>query len=103
MMFVILFVTCSLRPAGAQELARAIEGFEERLVTIESNVHKEILALKGSAEALHASSGGGGGSGSGGGVAGKGGRVDVDSRLRGLEDGVAAILAKLNSSVLKSK
>lgn len=36
----------------AKEFARAIEGFEERLVAVESNVQKEIMAIKSIAESL---------------------------------------------------
>ena len=39
-----------------QEFARAIEGFEERLVSVENNVHKEISAIKSIAETLLLSS-----------------------------------------------
>lgn len=40
----------------SQEFARAIEGFEERLVSVENNVHKEISAVKSVAETLLQSS-----------------------------------------------
>lgn len=40
----------------AKEFARAIEGFEERLVSVENNVHKEISAIKSIAETLLQSS-----------------------------------------------
>mmetsp|Transcript_718 Transcript_718/g.1239 ORF Transcript_718/g.1239 Transcript_718/m.1239 type:complete len:134 (-) Transcript_718:251-652(-) len=40
----------------AKEFARAIEGFEERLVSVENNVHKEISAIKSIAETLLKSS-----------------------------------------------
>lgn len=35
-----------------QEFARAIEGFEERLVSVETSVQKEIMAIKTIAETL---------------------------------------------------
>ena len=36
----------------AKEFARVIEGFEERLVSVENNVHKETMAIKSIAESL---------------------------------------------------
>lgn len=36
----------------AKEFARAIEGFEERLVSVESNVQKEIMSIKSIAESI---------------------------------------------------
>ena len=57
----------------AKEFARAIEGFEERLVSVEGTVQKEIMSIKTIAESLlhaaqaqsspHASGGHGGGGG----------------------------------------
>ena len=39
----------------AKEFARAIEGFEERLVSVETTVQKEIMAIKTIAESLKTS------------------------------------------------
>jgi hypothetical protein len=64
-----------------------IEGFEERLLSVENNVHKEIMAIKGIAESLTSSSG----------ATRKEDRSAVDERLNSLENGVDAILKKLDT------
>jgi hypothetical protein len=74
-----------------QEFARAIEGFEERLLSIENNVHKEITAIKSIAESLSSSSR----SSAFGFPASNG--TDVEKRLAALENGVGMIINKLDA------
>ncbi len=81
----------------AKELARAIEGFEERLVTIESNVHKEILSLKAIAESIQRSPTKTVPSAS------QQLAPELDLRLRGLEESIAVIISRLNIPPIKSK
>lgn len=46
----------TLKICFSQEFARAIEGFEERLLSVEMNVQKEIVQIKNIAESLLAAS-----------------------------------------------
>lgn len=63
-----------------------IEGFEERLLSVENNVHKEIMAIKGIAESLTTSSG----------ATRRDDKSIVEERLTTLETGVDNILKKLD-------
>lgn len=67
----------------AKEFARAIEGFEERLVSIETNVQKEIMAIKVLAENLK--------------VASSTANTTVDIRLSGMEKGIDTIIQRLGT------
>ena len=66
-----------------QEFARAIEGFEERLVSIETNVQKEIMAIKVLAENLK--------------VASSTANTTVDNRLSAMEKGIDTIIQRLGT------
>ena len=103
-----------LMSCGWQEFARVIEGFEERLVSVENNVHKELMAIKSIAESIVTASGiiasrepmagvgagGVGGIGSGANSAPIGVGNVTEERLRALEDGMAAIMSKLDAVAL---
>ena len=67
-----------------QEFARTIEGFEERLYTVEANVQKEIVAIKILAENLK--------------TATAGSSASVESRLSHLEKGIDTIIEKLTAT-----
>jgi hypothetical protein len=98
------------RPHSRQEFARAIEGFEERLLGIENNVTKEIAAIKSIAESLSSSSSkltsqgaaganrptGNGNGNSGSNVATQQDLMAMERRLTSMETGLNTILSRLD-------
>ena len=84
-------ICCDVIYVCSQEFARAIEGFEERLVSVENNVHKEISAIKSIAETLLLSSD----------IKSRNkGEADLnpmESRITHLENGVDSILSRLDN------